>query len=152
MKSSACRRTPQYLVYATAKGFGRSQQQVGPGTETNRLELEPFVLKPADRVVAGQVLDANDKPASGVNVSLMNVIASGEGQPEGNVTTDRKGRFRLQVCEGQVRLYAYSQNGNGYAQATVEAGDTNIVINLRSSSDLSPAAAAPRSKAVRCPI
>ena len=125
---------PQYLVYATAKGFGRSQQQVGPGTETNRLELAPFVLKPADRVIAGQVLDVNDKPVSGVNVSLMNVITPGEGQPEGNTTTDRNGKFRLQVCEGQVRLYANAQSGNGYAQATVEAGDTNIVINLRSSS------------------
>ncbi len=125
---------PQYLVYATAKDFGRSQQQVGPGTETNRLELAPFVLKPADRVIAGQVLDVNDKPVSGVNVSLMNVITPGEGQPEGNTTTDRNGKFRLQVCEGQVRLYANAQSGNGYAQATVEAGDTNIVINLRSSS------------------
>jgi protocatechuate 3,4-dioxygenase beta subunit/5-hydroxyisourate hydrolase-like protein (transthyretin family) len=124
---------PQYLVYATAKGYGRNQQQIGPGTETNRLELAPFVLKPADRVIAGQVLDANDKPASGVDVRLMNVIASGEGQPEGNTTTDRNGKFRLQVCEGQVRLYANSRTGNGYAQATVEAGDTNIVINLRSS-------------------
>jgi protocatechuate 3,4-dioxygenase beta subunit len=125
---------PQYLVYATARSYGRGQQQVGPGAETNRLDLAPFVLKPADRVVAGQVLDANDKPVSGVNVSLMNVIAPGEGQPEGSATTDRNGKFRLQVCEGQVRLYAGSQNGNGYAQAAVEAGDTNIVINLRSSS------------------
>jgi protocatechuate 3,4-dioxygenase beta subunit len=127
---------PQYLVYASASGFGRNQQQVGPDAGTNRLDLDPFVLKPADRVVAGQVLDANDKPVSGVNASLMNVIAPGGGQPEGSVTTDRNGQFRLQVCEGQVRLYANSQNGNGYAQASVEAGDTNIVINLRSSSGI----------------
>ena len=125
---------PQYLVYATAKGYGRNQQQVGPGTETNHLELVPFVLKPADQVIAGQVLDANDKPVSGANVSLVNVIAPGEGQPQASTTTDRNGKFRIQVCEGEVRLYASSQTGGGYAQATVEAGDTNIVMNLRSSS------------------
>ena len=41
---------------------------------TNRMELAPFVLKLADRVIAGQVLNDNDKPASGVNVQL-----NGEG-------------------------------------------------------------------------
>jgi len=50
------------------------------------------------------------------------------------MTTDSKGRFHFQVCDGQVRLFAYSQNGSGSAQTTVAAGDTNIVINLSSSS------------------
>jgi protocatechuate 3,4-dioxygenase beta subunit len=118
----------QYTVYATAKGYGKSQQQVEPASETNRMELAPFVLKLADRVIAGQVLNDNDKPASGVNVQL-----NGEGQPDGNMTTDSKGRFHFQVCEGQIRLFAYSQSGAGNAQATVEAGDTNIVMSLRSS-------------------
>ena len=118
----------QYTVYATAKGYGKSQQQVEPASETNRMELAPFVLKLADRVIAGQVLNDNDKPASGVNVQL-----NGDGQPDGNMTTDSKGRFHFQVCEGQIRLFAYSQSGGGNAQATVEAGDTNIVMSLRSS-------------------
>jgi hypothetical protein len=118
----------QYMVFATAKGYGRSQQQFEPDTETNRLELAPFVLKPANRVIAGQVLTDGDKPASGVNVQL-----NGEDQPDGYVTADSKGRFHFQVCEGQIRLFAYSQSGGGNAQATVEAGDTNIVINLSSS-------------------
>jgi hypothetical protein len=119
----------QYIVFATAKGYGRSQQQVAPDTETNRLELAPFVLKPADRVIAGQVLTESDKPASGVNVQL-----NGEDQPDGYTTTDSKGRFRFQVCEGQIRLFAYSQYGSGNAQAAVEAGDTNIVITLTANS------------------
>ena len=118
----------QYTVYATAKGYGKSQQQVEPASETNRMELAPFVLKPADRLIAGQVLNDNDKPASGVNVQL-----NGDGQPDGNMTTDSKGRFHFQVCEGQIRLFAYSQSGAGNAQATVEAGDTNIVMTLSSS-------------------
>jgi protocatechuate 3,4-dioxygenase beta subunit len=117
----------QYIVFAKAKGRGRSQQQVQNDSETNRVELPPFVLKLADRIIAGQVLNENDKPASGVNVQL-----SGEDQPEGNMTTDSQGRFHFQVCEGQIQLFAYLQYGGGNAQAAVEAGDTNVVMTLSS--------------------
>jgi protocatechuate 3,4-dioxygenase beta subunit len=120
-------RDAQCIAFVSAKGHGRSQQPIQPDLETNRLELAPFVLKLADRIVAGQVLNENDKPVSGVNVSL-----NGEDQPNGNVVTDSKGRFRFQVCEGQVRLYASSQNS--YAQAAAEAGDTNVVLTLSSRS------------------
>jgi protocatechuate 3,4-dioxygenase beta subunit len=119
----------RYLIYAEAGGHGRNQQQIENDSETNRLELAPFVLKLTDRVVAGQILNENDKPVSGVNVSL-----DGEGQPERDLTTDSKGRFYFKVCEGQIRLFAYLQNGNGNAQATVEAGDTNVVMTLSSNS------------------
>ena len=47
----------QYIVYASAKGYGQSQQQLQPESESNRVELAPFVLKLADRVIAGQVLE-----------------------------------------------------------------------------------------------
>jgi protocatechuate 3,4-dioxygenase beta subunit len=122
-----------FLVYLTAKNRGRSQQQVGPGVETNHLELEPFVLRPADKIIAGKVVDTDDKPVSGASVSLSNVIAPGEGQPDGNTTTDRNGLFRLQVCDGRVLLYANAQGGNGYANANFEAGETNVVLQLRRS-------------------
>jgi hypothetical protein len=117
----------RYMVYASAKGHGRSEQQIEGDSETNRVELSPFVLKPADRVLAGQVLNENDKPAAGAYVNL-----SGEDQPDGHITTDSKGRFHFQVCEGQVRLFANSSQGGGFAQATAEAGDTNIVMTLSS--------------------
>ena len=117
----------QYMVYASAKGYGKSTQQVENDSDTNRLELSPLVLKLADQVIAGQVLKDEDKPASGVNINL-----NGEGQPDGQMTTDSQGRFHFQVCEGQIRLFAYSQYGGGNAQATVEAGDTNIVMTLNS--------------------
>jgi hypothetical protein len=58
----------------------------------------------------------------------VNVNLSGEGQPSGFATTDSKGRFSFKVCEGQVQIFASSQNG--YAQAAAEAGDTNVVIQL----------------------
>jgi hypothetical protein len=118
----------QYLVYASAKGYGKGQAQLQPEYESNRVELATFALKHADRVIAGQVLKDDDKPATGVNINL-----NGDGQPDGNMTTDSQGRFHFQVCEGQIRLFAYSQNGGGNAQATVEAGDTNIVMNLTAS-------------------
>jgi protocatechuate 3,4-dioxygenase beta subunit len=116
-----------YTVYASAKGYGKSQQHIAAGAETNRLQLAPFVLKPADRVIAGRVLNDNEKPVSGVNIHL-----NGDDQPDGQATTDSKGRFHFQVCEGHINVSAYSQSG-GHAQATVEAGDTNIVMNLSSS-------------------
>ncbi len=119
----------QYIVYASAKGYGKAQDQLQPEYESNRVELAPFVLKHAERIIAGQVLKDDDQPASGVNVQL-----NGEGQPDGYMTTDRQGRFHFQVCEGQISLSAYSQNGGGNAQATVDAGDTNIVMTMTTAS------------------
>jgi uncharacterized GH25 family protein len=116
-----------YLLFATAKGYGQGQQQFQGDPETNRMELSPFVLQLADRVLAGQVLNENDKPVSGAMVQV-----NGQGQPNDNVTTDSKGRFHFQVCEGQVRLFANSPQGGGFAQASAEAGDTNVVMTLSS--------------------
>jgi protocatechuate 3,4-dioxygenase beta subunit len=114
-----------YIVFASANGYGKSQQPVQNDAETNRVELSPFVLKPADQVLAGQVVNENEKPVSGVNVNL-----NGINQPDGNMTTDSKGRFHFKVCEGQVRLFANGQEG--FAQAAAEAGDTNVTLTLSS--------------------
>jgi protocatechuate 3,4-dioxygenase beta subunit len=117
----------QFIIMASANGRGQSQQNIESDSTTNRMELPSFALKLADRVLAGQVLNADDKPVSGVNVNL-----NGDGQPSGYMTTDSQGRFHFKVCEGQVRLYAYSQSGGGSAQATAEAGDTNVTMTLTS--------------------
>jgi hypothetical protein len=85
--------------------------------------LEPFTLKLADRIVSGQVLNPNDKPAVGVHISF-----SGDDQPQGSTTTDGKGRFKFQACEGLVRLFAGSESG--HANTTVEGGDTNVILQL----------------------
>ena len=116
----------QYLVFASAQGRGRSQQNLHSDTESSRIEIEPFVLNLADQTIAGQVVDAKERPVAGVHVSL-----SGEGQPTANVTTDRQGRFSFKVCEGTVRLFASGQSG--YVNASVEAGDTNVVLHLAQS-------------------
>jgi protocatechuate 3,4-dioxygenase beta subunit len=124
----------QYQINFSAKGHGSAQQPLPSDSDTNRLVLPPVVLKPADQVLAGQVVDADDKPVSGANINL-----SGEGQPNGYMTTDSKGRFHFQVCEGQIRLFASSQSG-GFAQGTAEAGDTNVVLTLGSQPGLAPRA------------
>ena len=102
-KSSAFQQTGSTLVSASAKGHGQIQQQFQGDPETNRTELAPFVLQLANCVLAGQVLNENDKPVSGAMVQI-----TGNGQPSENVTTDSKGRFHFQVCEGQVQLFANS--------------------------------------------
>ncbi|MBI5384335.1 MAG: carboxypeptidase regulatory-like domain-containing protein [Verrucomicrobia bacterium] len=119
-----------YRVFAKAKDYGQSQQKVQENADTNRVELDPFVLKLADKVLAGQVVNSDDKPQSGVHVGV-----SGNDQPSISATTDSKGRFKLQVCEGTVQFYASSQNG--YANGTAEAGDTNVVIQLAPSGSAS---------------
>ena len=115
----------QYMVFATAKGYGRKQQQVQADPDTNRVELAPLVLKPANHVLAGQVVNEDDKPVAGAYVNL-----NGEDQPQANMTTDSKGRFHFQVCEGRVQLFANPQNGAGYGQAQAEADDTNVVLTI----------------------
>jgi hypothetical protein len=117
----------QYMVSASAKGHGQKQQPVQADPDTNRLEVGPLVLKPADHLLAGQVVNENEKPVPGAYVNF-----SGEDQPQGNVTTDNKGRFHLQVCEGRIQLFVNSQNGGGYAQAQAEADDTNLVLTISS--------------------
>jgi hypothetical protein len=113
-----------YIFWVRAKGYGSANQNVNESGDTNRVELEPCVLKVADRKLAGEVVDVDEKPAARVNVYLY-----GEGQPNGSVRTDDKGRFRFEeVCEGSVQLSASGRNAYGNARA--EAGDTNVVIHL----------------------
>jgi hypothetical protein len=114
----------KYSLYATAKGYGSANQSIQENTDTNRVELEPCVLKVADRKLAGEVVDADEKP-----VVRANVFMYGQGQPNGSVRTDDKGRFKFDaVCEGTVQLSASAQNAHGNTRA--EAGDTNVVIRL----------------------
>jgi len=114
----------KYSLDATAKGYGSANENIQEDAETNRIELAPCVLKVADHKLAGEVMDADDKP-----VARANVYMYGQGQPNGSVRTDDKGRFRFEeVCEGTVQLSASARSSYGNARA--EAGETNVVIRL----------------------
>lgn len=114
----------KYSLDATAKGYGSANQNIQEDAETNRVELTPCVLKVADHQLAGEVVDADDKP-----VARANVFMYGQGQPNTSVRTDGKGRFKFdEVCEGSVQLSASIRNSYGSARA--EAGDTNVVVHL----------------------
>jgi protocatechuate 3,4-dioxygenase beta subunit len=114
----------KYSLDATAKGYGSANQNIQEDADTNRVELEPCVLRVADRKLAGEVVDTDEKP-----VARANVFMYGQGQPNGSVRTDDKGRFKFdEVCEGSVQVSASSQRAYGNARA--EAGDTNVVIRL----------------------
>ena len=68
----------------------------GFGHPTNRVELEPFQLMPADQRIAGVVLDEDDKP-----VARASIYSYGDKQPNLNAQTDAKGQFSLdKVCAG----------------------------------------------------
>ena len=114
-------------MITSAKGFGQEPRFVeASDTQTNRVELEPFQLMPADQRIAGVVLDEEDKP-----VARASIYTYGDKQPNLNALTDAKGQFSLdKVCAGPIQLSANSRNG-GYGNATAEGGDTNVVIRLR---------------------
>ena len=60
----------QYMVVASAKGYGRARSRLKTIRKQTGWNWRRFVLKLADQVIAGQVLDDDDKPVSGVNVNL----------------------------------------------------------------------------------
>ena len=119
----------QYSIKTSAKGFGQEQSNVAASeTPTNRIELEPFQLMPADQRIAGVVLDDNDKP-----VARASIYSYGNKQPNLNAQTDAKGQFTMdKVCAGPIQLSANSRSG-GYANVTAEGGDTNVVIRISAS-------------------
>jgi 5-hydroxyisourate hydrolase-like protein (transthyretin family) len=105
-------------------------------TRTDHYAFPAFVLRKADRKVAGHVLDADNKPMAGAMLSL-----SGEGQPRlPSVTTDQQGRFAVDgLCEGPLKISVVTIRvgaGGGVTPATlnavngqdIRAGDTNLVL------------------------
>jgi hypothetical protein len=129
---------PQGIEYwisgITAKGYGSSTATVKvKDTQTNHYEFPAFVLKHADRILAGRVLDNDGKPVSGAEVEFR-----GDGQPQNSSTkTDNDGKFFTDaVCEGEIRVRAVFwgpplMDGGGSAGTPVQAGDTNVVIRIR---------------------
>ena len=123
-----------------AKGYGSAFARLeAKDTQTNHYTFPTFVVKLADLKLAGRVLDSDGKPVAGAEVRL-----NGNGQQEWPTTkSGSDGKFVFdEVCEGEVQLsvdayiggppgigiFMTSNNGMG---VKVQAGDTNVVINIR---------------------
>jgi protocatechuate 3,4-dioxygenase beta subunit len=121
----------QYIVMVNASGYGSARKNIGKAqSQTNSLQLAPFKLKAADRLLAGQVLDTDDKPLSGVQVNL-----NGNGQPSGNLRTDATGHFKFTVCDGPITIFAYSPSGGAGGRVNsvnwqARGGDTNVIVKM----------------------
>jgi hypothetical protein len=128
----------RYTIRASAKNLGSASQELeADSTNTNRIELLPFVFKLPDRKLAGQVVDEEEKPVPGLQVVLQ-----GEGQFFATARTDENGRFMFNaVREGNLRLSASRQKS--YGRTTAEAGETNVVLRLGATQPL-PSRETPR--------
>ena len=120
----------QYNLNVTANGYGSTRKAIGKTqSQTNSLQLSPFKLKIADRLLAGQVLGTDNKPMSGVQVNI-----NGNGQPNGNMRTDATGHFKFTVCDGPITIFAYSPSGVSGRDNSVNwqarGGDTNVVVKM----------------------
>ena len=125
----------RYGIVVSAPGYGQQTFSDIGAADAGRQELDIMELKPANLTLAGQVLDANDKPVAGCNVTLQ-----GEGQPSGNTRTDREGRFVFaHVCEGSARLFANA--GTSFGNVSAEGGDTNVELRLGQNFNSAPGVA-----------
>jgi hypothetical protein len=123
-----------YSIEASAKGYGRCQIQADASeAEDNRLNVEPLTLSVANLSVTGVVVDSDDKPLAGADVSGYD-----DHQPRCRTQTDTEGKFTLEnICEGKIRI---SVNKRGptrlYGSVETEGGasDVRITISQRSSS------------------
>ena len=137
----------RYYLLICAKGYGSTNLNIEADSETNRLEFEPLVLRPANLKIAGQVLDADAKPAARAWVNTF-----GPGQPDNAGRTDDLGRFAFEACEGRVQVFGGLQSSSGSAIAM--AGDTNVIVQLgQIQAGARPvAAAAPRATLMGKPL
>jgi protocatechuate 3,4-dioxygenase beta subunit len=113
--------------YGTAYGFLKSE-----GSKTNHYEFPAFVLKRADRQLAGQILGSDGKPVVGATVNM-----SGQGQLMFRETkSDGHGHFIFNgVCAGEIKVdarYYTSPDFRNSEEGDVSAqgGDTNVVVRL----------------------
>ena len=138
----ALRQGVEYWISGiTAKGYGTSTATVkAKDTQTNHYEFSPIVLKHANRIIAGRVLEdyyQGERPLAGAHIFF-----SGVGQPENSGTnTDSDGNFSFDsVCDGPLKLFANYTDPEDYTRhlslnisggQDAEAGDTNILIHLK---------------------
>jgi protocatechuate 3,4-dioxygenase beta subunit len=126
-------RTYYFFNDINAKGYGTAGGILKDvDSKTNHYEFPAFVLKRADRKLAGQILGRDGKPVAGARVNM-----SGQGQLMfREAKSDGQGHFHFDgVCAGEVRVnarYYTSPDFRNSEEGDVKAqgGDTNVVIRL----------------------
>ncbi len=94
-----------HIQGATAKGYGTAGGMVKTNDSmTDRYQFPTFVLKRANQVLAGKVVDADGNPLADAWVHF-----SGTGQLQFPSTrSDSKGHFVFdEVCEGDVQVFGF---------------------------------------------
>ena len=124
----------KYTVQASANGYGRCQIEADAGQAAdNHLNVEPLTLLVANLSVSGVVVDSDDQPVPGANVSCYD-----ENQPRCTTQTNAEGEFTLEkVCEGKIRISANKSGATQmYGSIETEGGatDVRIAISQRSTS------------------
>jgi protocatechuate 3,4-dioxygenase beta subunit len=116
-----------YTLTAQSEGPALHQKTVTEAqARVNLIQLEPLVLKPLNRPLAGRVLDADGKPVSGAEIRIANQHRGSSG-----FFTDSKGYFQTVASEDKTRVSAVSTRvQQGTANVEVDGGDTNVVIQF----------------------
>jgi HEAT repeat protein len=123
----------EYDFTVSAEGYGTPRRRLrAEMVKTNRYDFPTFVLRKADRTLAGRVVDLGGKPVPNAGVHL-----GAPGQPDfAPVQTDAKGRFEFKgVCEGPAAIVV-GMLGPGNELLVnktfvgLEAGDTNVLLSV----------------------
>jgi len=99
------------------------------------VQLKPVVLRPADRAIAGVVVDSNEQSVAGVLVRAYGPELDGgyDSPVYGATLTDVHGRFRITgLCNEPVTIKAISPLGQKHRGTTLaHAGNKNVRVVLR---------------------
>jgi len=125
-KCNAMPDNEKFNISARAKGYGNDSIMIKTdGAVNNRMEIKPLILRVADKVVCGIVVDGNDKPIANAYI----VVNGGDGHPYHRVKSDANGKFIIdKLCDGRVRLRAGIKDGADYLSGNVntKAGATDV--------------------------
>jgi hypothetical protein len=112
-----------------ADGYGKQKVPIATlDPQEKRHDIGRIKLVASDLSVSGVVVDANDQPVAGMEVS-----AYGDGQPDlRTVHTDAQGRFTIKgVCPGSVGLMVGAPGVSALrGSARVEAGATDAKVTV----------------------
>jgi protocatechuate 3,4-dioxygenase beta subunit len=121
----------KYVLMADARGHGANYVRVDlRNIAKGRVVAKDVVLSPADRVVAGVVLNPSGVPVinAKVRVVLQRILTTSY---EKDVLSDAKGRFRVNgVVNDNVLIQVTSPGKNLRGSVEVKAGKEDIEIKL----------------------